>query len=153
MTEHSPDPYEILHLDPAATAGDLARAYRALMRTHHPDATPPEATPAERQSRAQELPDIMDAYALLRDPAKRAAHDRQRHSPPLPEPAPHHRLHASSGAALIIGPVRWESRAAPAHSQRPGGPPDPSCWTLIRPAQTESPPAPEGYRILWWIHR
>ncbi len=78
MNEYNPDPYRVLHLEPAATAGEVARAYRALMRTHHPDTAPPDAVPAERESRAQELHEIMDAYAVLGDPAKRAAYDRQR---------------------------------------------------------------------------
>ncbi|MGY4541334.1 hypothetical protein ACVWY0_001243 [Arthrobacter sp. UYNi723] len=37
MKEHSPDPYEVLHLGPAASAREVARAYRALVRAHHPD--------------------------------------------------------------------------------------------------------------------
>ncbi|RAX47109.1 hypothetical protein DQ354_02605 [Arthrobacter sp. AQ5-06] len=152
MTEHSPDPYEVLHLGPTATAGDVTRAYRALIRTHHPDTTRPEAVPAERESRAQELHDIMAAYAVLGDPVKRAAHDRQRQRHPLPEPGPPHRLHESSGAALIIGPVRWESPSAPAHGQQASGPPNPSRSTLIG-ALTEPPAAPGGSRMLLWIHR
>ncbi|MET3721352.1 MULTISPECIES: J domain-containing protein [unclassified Arthrobacter] len=70
MKEDSPDPYDVLHLGPAATAGDVTRAYRALMRTHHPDTTPPDAVPAERESRAQELQEIMAAYTVVGDPAK-----------------------------------------------------------------------------------
>ncbi|WP_426995980.1 DnaJ domain-containing protein [Pseudarthrobacter sp. N5] len=99
MKEHSPDPYDVLHSGPAGTAGDVTRAYRALMRTHDPDTTPAEAVPAERESRAQELHDIMDAYAVLGDPGKRPALDRQRQRPPLPEPGPPHRPADSRPAA------------------------------------------------------
>ena len=63
MNEYSPDPYQVLHLEPAATAGEVTRAYRALMRTHHPDITRPDVVPAERESRAQKLHEIMDAEA------------------------------------------------------------------------------------------
>ncbi len=156
MNEHGPDPYDVLQLGPAATAGEVTHAYRALLRTHHPDTTPPEALPAERESRAQELHDIMAAYTVLGDPVKRAAHDRQRQRQrqrhPLPAPGPPHRPHDSSGAALIIGPVRWESPSAPAHRQQASGSPNPSHWTRAR-ARTESPAAPGGYRMLVWIHR
>ena len=40
MRERSPDPYEVLHLGRAATAREVARAYRALVRTRHPDTAP-----------------------------------------------------------------------------------------------------------------
>ena len=83
MTEHSPDPYEVLHLGRAATAREVARAYRALVRTRHPD-TALRRRGARRPERpgARELQEIMDAYAVLGDPAKRAAYDRQRPTTP-----------------------------------------------------------------------
>ncbi len=152
MNEHSQDPYEVLHLGPAATAGDVTRAYRALMRTHHPDTTGPDAVPAERESRAQELHEIMGAYTVLGDPVKRAAHDRQQQRPSLPEPGAPNRPRSFSGAVLIIGPVRWESPSVPAHGPAASGPPNPSLWTLTG-SRTELPAAPGGYRVLWWIHR
>jgi curved DNA-binding protein CbpA len=135
MKEHNPDPYKVLHLDRTASARDIGRAYRALVRTRHPDARHAGAAPAgpdstaheqrERQER-QELQEIMDAYAVLGDPARRAVYDRQRPKTPPPEPAPPHRDPGPSGPALIIGPVRWESPT------RPGT------------------PAP-GREVLWWI--
>ncbi|WP_427019178.1 J domain-containing protein (plasmid) [Pseudarthrobacter sp. P1] len=117
MKEHSPDPYGVLHLGPAATAREVARAHRALVRAHHPDTRTPGAGPAGPEAGAQELQDIMDAYAVLGDPAKRAAYDRHRRESPPPAPAPAPRAygplgvapHGRSGPALIIGPVRWES--------------------------------------------
>ncbi|RNL59161.1 J domain-containing protein [Arthrobacter oryzae] len=152
MRYPSPDPYDVLHLGPAATAREVARAYRTLVRTHHPDTTPPEALPADRDSRAQELQEIMAAYTVLGDPVRRAAHDRQRQRPPLPAPGAPSRPRSFSGAALIIGPVRRESPSAPAHQPSARVQRNPSHWTLIG-ARTEPPAAPGGYRILWWIRR
>lgn len=152
MNEYNPDPYQVLHLAPAATAGAVARAYRALMRTHHPDTSPPDAVPAERESRAQELHEIMDAYAVLGDPAKRAAYDRQRR-PPLPEPAPPRGPRDLSGAVLLIGPVRREFPQGRSTVHQVIGSPGPDHWTLLRAATTDSPAAPDGYRILLWMHQ
>ncbi|MDQ0851917.1 hypothetical protein QFZ79_000028 [Arthrobacter sp. V4I6] len=125
MKEHSPDPYEVLHLRPAATARDVTRAYRSLVRTHHPDTRAPETVDAGPESSAQELHDIMDAYAVLGDPVRRAAYDRQRRGSPPPEPAPSPPPHepsragppSRSGPALIIGPVRLENPGQQATGQ------------------------------------
>ncbi|MDF9749522.1 J domain-containing protein [Arthrobacter sp. ES3-54] len=100
MREHSRDPYEVLHLGPAATAREVARAYRSLMRTLHPDTRAAEAVRADPNSWALELQKIMDAYAVLRDPAKRAAYDRQRRESP-PEPPPPQRDPGPSGPDLL----------------------------------------------------
>lgn len=152
MREHSPDPYQVLHLGPAATAGDVTRAYRALMRTHHPDTMPPEALPDEQKSKADALHDIMDAYAILGDPAKRAEYDRQQQKPPAPKPGPPPRAHNPTGAALIIGPVRREYPLAPGVSQQAGGSPSLVHWTLIPAASTERQAAGGAYRIHVWIY-
>ncbi|MEW1820360.1 DnaJ domain-containing protein [Arthrobacter sp. NPDC080031] len=161
MKEHSPDPYKVLRLDPAATAREVSRAYRALVRAHHPDTRAPRAVAAGPDTGAQELRDIMDAYAILRDPVKRAAYDRQRAGSPRPENVPSPRnpqgpsvrsSQGPSGAALIIGPVRWEPPAGQAHGQQPTSP-----WDLFhqlperRAARDEEGSAPGGYRIPWWI--
>lgn len=172
MKDHSPDPYEVLHLGPAATAREVTRAYRSLVRTRHPDTRTPEPVPADSESSAQELHDIMDAYAVLGDPVKRAAYDRrraddrQRRGPRPPEPAPAPRPHGSSGAApygssgpaLIIGPVRWENPGKPAPGQQVTGRQDIDRWDLFdrlpnRGAAQADEPAPARYRILWWIRQ
>jgi curved DNA-binding protein CbpA len=166
MKEHSPDPYKVLHLGPAATAREINRAYRALVRAHHPDTRTSGTAPAGPDSRPQELLDVMDAYAVLRDPAKRAAYDRQRHGSPPPEPVPAPRQpqghsgaapNTPSGPALIIGPVRWETPGKPAPGQQQQGT-DPSDLLRDLPdraaVRAEEPPRP-GYRvpwrILWWF--
>ena len=55
----------------------------------------------------------MDAYAVLGNPAMRAAYDRQRPKTAPPEPAPPHRDAVPCGPELIIGPLRWESPTTP----------------------------------------
>ena len=59
---------------PQCEQQEIARAYRALMRTHHPDLDSGEAVPAE-------LLRIMQAFAVLRDPGRRRAYDRSRAVP------------------------------------------------------------------------
>jgi len=162
MKEHDPDPYEVLHLGAAATAREVTRAYRSLMRTHHPDTRTPGAVPAGTESGAQELQNIMDAYAVLGDPVRRAAFDRQRRgSPPPPEPAPRPHGHSdaaphrASGPALIIGPVRWENPGNPAPGQQTTGGQVTGRRDLFDPlahgGTRAEDPGPGGYRVLWWI--
>ena len=62
------DHYAILGVTPASEDVVIRAAYHALMRRYHPDADP-SAEAAER-SRA-----INEAYAVLRDPEKRARYD------------------------------------------------------------------------------
>nr|WP_306422650.1 J domain-containing protein [Paenarthrobacter aurescens] len=70
-----------MHVPPDATARDITRAYRALLRTHHPD-TRQKVDDGGTTSAAdlKELHDIMQAYVVLSDPGKRAAYDRERRS-------------------------------------------------------------------------
>jgi len=63
------DYYRIVGVPRDATADDIKRAYRALARKHHPDVSKdPQA-----EARFKELG---EAYAVLKDPVKRAAYDR-----------------------------------------------------------------------------
>ncbi len=62
------DPYAVLGVPRGATRREIARAYRALARQHHPDAGAPAA---ERMSR------INEAWHVLSDPSRRATWDRQ----------------------------------------------------------------------------
>lgn len=65
------DHYAILGVTPTAETVVISAAYRALIRHYHPDTNPdPEA-----QARARE---ITAAYAVLRDPHKRAEYDARR---------------------------------------------------------------------------
>jgi len=88
------DCYAILGVTPAAEDVVIGAAYRALMRHYHPDTN---ADP-KAQERAQE---IAAAYAILRDPAKRAEYD------------------SSRGAGGILWPI--EEQAEPPPPMRTAG--------------------------------
>lgn len=65
------DPYKILQVDPEADAEVVQAAYRRLAQKYHPDlAADPEAS--------ARMVAINEAWAILRDPESRAAHDRAR---------------------------------------------------------------------------
>lgn len=66
------DPYEVLGVPSTASSAEIARAYRQLVRTLHPDARPTDPGAAERFAR------VTGAYRILIDPAQRAAYDRLR---------------------------------------------------------------------------
>ena len=63
-------PYEILGVEPTASADAIRRAYRRLAKQHHPDVNPgkPEA--------AEKFKAIASANDILSDPEKRARFDR-----------------------------------------------------------------------------
>lgn len=63
------DPYAILGLKKTATAEDIRKAYRKLVRTSHPDLNPDDPG-AEARFKA-----ISAAHDLLKDPATRARFD------------------------------------------------------------------------------
>jgi curved DNA-binding protein CbpA len=66
------DPYAVLGVSPTATQAEITHAYRHQLRTLHPD-----SRSATANSGADEkLRQILAAYALLRDPRRRAEYDR-----------------------------------------------------------------------------
>lgn len=67
----TPDHYEVLQVHPLAEAEVIQAAYRRLAMKYHPDVSP---GPQAQQRMAQ----LNQAYAVLRDPQKRRAYDRQR---------------------------------------------------------------------------
>jgi curved DNA-binding protein CbpA len=148
MRNNRPDLYGILHIAPTATAREVTRAYRTLMRGLHPDTraahAPREHPSLAEQQLQEELQDIMAAYAILGNPEKRAAYDREHPRPAAnakpqrPDAAsvriPGQSLPASS---LLIGPVIWE----PPSGRYPG-----------MPAREPSYP-PTGYTLIRWIRR
>lgn len=78
------DFYKILNVHPAATPGDIRKAYRQLAMKYHPDKN------AGSQFAAKKFTEVQEAYETLKDAGKRAAyHFRQpgRHfrkdNPPL----------------------------------------------------------------------
>jgi curved DNA-binding protein CbpA len=70
MSSDFTDHYAVLHVPRTAPQREIARAYRSLMRTHHPDLDNPTAVPAELQL-------IMQAFEVLHDPKRRLAYDRE----------------------------------------------------------------------------
>lgn len=66
-----PDPYKVLQVDPEADPEVVQAAYRRLAQKYHPDVAPgPEA--------AARMIAINGAWETLRDPGRRAEHDRAR---------------------------------------------------------------------------
>lgn len=119
-----PDHYATLHVSPDATTREITRAYRTLLRTHHPD-TRQKVDDGDTTSAAdlQELHAIMQAYVVLSDPRKRAAYDRVRSGTPgraadgvggTPVKVRVHRREtpqppaAGDQSPLSFGPPRWE---------------------------------------------
>jgi curved DNA-binding protein CbpA len=64
------DPYKVLQVDPEAEDEVIQAAYRRLAQKYHPDVAGPDG--------ATRMTSINAAWELLRDPARRAAHDRAR---------------------------------------------------------------------------
>ena len=72
MVRVNPDPYLVLGVAPTATQAEITHAYRDRLRAHHPD-TRHAPSP---QNADEYLRQVLAAYALLRDPARRADYDR-----------------------------------------------------------------------------
>ncbi|WP_262103561.1 J domain-containing protein [Arthrobacter sp. Marseille-P9274] len=81
-----PDLYDILQVPSTAGPEDIRRAYRALLRKHHPDMHKPRDA-VEARRLARNVAAIHHAYEVLSDPHRRAAYDRRSHRPQaVPEP-------------------------------------------------------------------
>ena len=116
MTTERPDLYAILGVPPSATQAQISHAYRALLRRHHPDT---RATSDESDTPGSDttLQQVIAAYTVLHDPARRAAYDRQ--ARPREHPA-HRRAHQPPNHSdtydqppIIAGPVRWHRAPHP----------------------------------------
>jgi hypothetical protein len=67
----SGDYYRLLQVDPSADQEVVEAAYRRLARKYHPDLNPGDQAGAVMRQ-------LNEAYAVLKDPARRAAYDRER---------------------------------------------------------------------------
>ena len=65
-----PDYYAILEVPPGATLVEIKRSYRRLVRKYHPD--------LNQQALDEHIKFLNEAYAVLRDPVKRAKYDALR---------------------------------------------------------------------------
>ena len=72
MARQNPNPYLVLGVSPTATQAEITNAYLTRLRAHHPDT---RHTPSS-QTADDDLRQVLAAYALLRDPARRAGYDR-----------------------------------------------------------------------------
>jgi hypothetical protein len=102
MTHDLPDHYAVLGVADTASQAEIAHAYRARVRSHHPD--------IHHDTGSEGLSEVVAAYAVLRDPARRADYDQQRPSttdtntpcPTTPFAAP-----SRTPPLLRVGPVRY----------------------------------------------
>jgi curved DNA-binding protein CbpA len=102
MSERGRDLYDLLGVAPDADAGEIARAYRRRLREVHPD-TRARLTDGPDSAQA-DLRALQEAYAVLRDPARRAGYDVQRRATLTRTDAP------ARGVAV---PVRVRARRPP----------------------------------------
>jgi curved DNA-binding protein CbpA len=114
MSTKRPDFYAILGVPPTATQAEISHAYRALLRRHHPDTRAPDDESRSAVSDTT-LQQVLAAYTVLHDPARRADYDREARPPIRPaRRRPTHppiRYGAYGQSPIIAGPVRW--RPAP----------------------------------------
>ena len=110
--------YAALQVAPDATAAEIQRSFRALMRLRHPDlgaAAPavPGAAPDAADRAGDEVRLILESFAVLRNPASRAEYDPAVRSPAAGPAAAEGRSipvrhHRDRQPLLRVTPVRWE---------------------------------------------
>ena len=106
----STDPYAVLGVSSDATQAEITHAYRRLVRRHHPDLRD-DGVPQAGGSGAA-LQRVLHAYALLRDPERRAGYDRLHHPAETTERSRPRRPQPRSASGqeqvpLRAGPVVW----------------------------------------------
>jgi curved DNA-binding protein CbpA len=84
MASANPDPYLVLGVSPTATQAEITHAYRTHLRSHHPDTRHTSSSHTADECLRQ----VLAAYAILRDPTRRADYDRA--TAPAATPPPTH---------------------------------------------------------------
>ena len=120
MNDTNPDPYAVLGVAPTASRQQVNRAYRRLLRRHHPDTRADGTAPVQGSDGRVPLADVLAAYAVLGDPVTRAAHDRNR------TPVPGFTAGSGTGPPVVpvAGPVprpRSDTRRGPRTVHLGGG--------------------------------
>lgn len=129
-----PDYYAILGVTPSASAREITRAYRALLRRHHPDTRQSgHDGGASEASNLHRLHAIMQAYVVLSDPVRRDEYDRTRSgSPRIGAGTPVKvRIHRTTAAEEPPAAGEGARHAAPKNETQPltfG----PTRWTPLR---------------------
>ena len=111
MTTERTDLYAVLGVPPDATQADISHAYRTLLRRHHPDTRVP-VDDSKRAASDAALAQVVAAYAVLRDAARRADYDREISQPVRRQPQRPPRDHrAYDQPPIVAGPVHWQPPA------------------------------------------
>jgi hypothetical protein len=134
VTDATVNCYEVLGVTRAATTEEVRAAFRVRSHMFHPDKYENYAEPLRSQlvaEAAKEFKKLTGAYEVLRDPVRRAAHDRElaRGGRIAPAPALRRTAAASSEAA-----PRRTRRTAPTR-ETPPREPDPQI--LVRPERID----------------
>jgi DnaJ-class molecular chaperone len=105
MSYDLPDYYTVLGVASTASSTEIAHAYRCRVRNQHPDARPDTGQDADSEG----LAEVIAAYAVLRDPARRDEYDRQRQpTTNASAPPPGTRFAPPDLTPLLrVGPVRY----------------------------------------------
>ena len=105
MSERERDLYALLGVAPDADAREVARAYRRRLREVHPDTRGGLSSEGSDHAHA-DLRALQEAYAVLRDPARRARYDAQRRTTQKPAEAPATGMTGTSPKIGQPGPLR-----------------------------------------------
>jgi curved DNA-binding protein CbpA len=115
VSERRQDLYALLGVSPYADVGELSSAYRRRMREVHPDTR--DRLSGGPDAAHVDLRALQEAYALLRDPVRRARYDAQRRAAQEPAearttgvavPVRARGLRPARDWLIRVGPVRRE---------------------------------------------
>ena len=111
MTTEPIDCYAVLGVARDATQAQISVAYRTLLRRYHPDSRAPADSSRDEISDAA-LQQLLSAYTVLRDPARRFDYDQQTNPRTSPAHRPTRQVHLSpthpfDDPPLRAGPVHW----------------------------------------------